>query len=94
MACAKALLSLLMLLCTFYSFANPVIIKHDFNSQNINNLYYSFEATSLLHAQQSSKVDWQKTLGKPLNLGLEQRSVWVKFKMVHQFLLIIDLEEY
>ncbi|HDZ33220.1 MAG TPA: diguanylate cyclase [Pseudoalteromonas sp.] len=81
MACVKALLSLLMLLCTFYSFANPVIIKHDFNSQNINNLYYSFEPTSLLHAQQSSKVDWQKTLGKPLNLGLEQRSVWVKFKI-------------
>ena len=81
MACAKALLSLLMLLCTFCSFASPVIIKHDFNSQDINNLHYSFEPTSLLDAQQSSHIQWQKNTGKPLNLGLEQRSVWMKFKI-------------
>jgi len=81
MACAKALLSLLMLLCTFCSFASPVIIKYDFNSQNINNLHYSFEPTSLLDAQQSGHIQWLKNTGKPLNLGLEQRSVWIKFKI-------------
>ena len=81
MAYAKALLSLLVFLCTFCCFANPVIIKHDFNSQNINNLYYSFEPTSLLSAQQSSHIQWQKNTAKPLNLGLEQRPVWIKFKI-------------
>ena len=81
MAYAKALLSLLIFLCTFCSFANPVVIKDDFKSQNINNLYYSFKPTSLLNAQRSSDIKWQKNIGKPLNLGFEQRPVWIKFKI-------------
>jgi len=81
MACSKALLSLSILLFAFHSLASPVIIQHDFNSQNISNLYYSFEPTSLLNAQQSNGIDWQKNTDEPLNLGLEQRPVWIKFRI-------------
>ncbi|MFP3366404.1 7TM-DISM domain-containing protein, partial [Pseudoalteromonas sp. SIMBA_148] len=58
-----------------------MIIKNYFNSQNSNNLYYSFEPTSLLSAQQISHIQWQKNTAKPLNLGLEQRPLWIKFKI-------------
>ena len=78
---AKALLSLLILLCTFCSFANTVTIKHDFESQNIDSLYYSFEPNSISDATQSNYKNWQKTSNKPLNLGLEQRPVWLTFKV-------------
>ncbi|GAA61003.1 GGDEF domain protein [Pseudoalteromonas sp. BSi20652] len=78
---AKALLSMLMLFCTFFSYANPVIIQHGFKYQDINELHYSFEPTSLLSAQQSNQELWHKKLNKPLNLGLEQRPVWLVFKI-------------
>lgn len=81
MVCAKAFLGLLILLCTFCSFANTVIIKHDFESQDIDSLYYSFKPTSISNATQSNYENWQKITNKPLNLGLEQRPVWLVFKI-------------
>ncbi|MBB1384604.1 diguanylate cyclase [Pseudoalteromonas sp. SG45-5] len=81
MAYAKTLFSLLMLLCAFFSFANPIIINQDFKQQNINSLHYSFAPTSLLNATQSDFKKWQKITNKPLNLGFEKRPVWLYFTL-------------
>jgi len=78
MTCAKAFLSLLMLLCAFCSFANPVITKN-FKSIKVDTLSYSFSPTSPQNAYKKNSGDWQKIAHKPLNLGFEQRPVWLSF---------------
>ena len=59
MSYVKALFSLLMLLCAFFTFADPVINDH-FKHESINTVRYSFEPTSLLSATQSDFNNWQQ----------------------------------
>ncbi|XQF92764.1 diguanylate cyclase [Pseudoalteromonas espejiana] len=80
MASPKALLSLFMLLCSFCSVASPVITQN-FKSVKIDTLHYSFSPTSAKNAYQSNINDWQKIADKPLNLGFEQRPVWLLFRV-------------
>lgn len=80
MSYVKALFSLLMLLCAFFTFADPVINDH-FKHESINTVRYSFEPTSLLSATQSDFNQWHTIKNKPLNLGLEERPVWLMFSI-------------
>ncbi|WP_289076716.1 7TM-DISM domain-containing protein, partial [uncultured Pseudoalteromonas sp.] len=77
MTSPKALFSLFMLLCSFCSVANPVI-SENFKSIKIDTLSYSFTPTTANNAYHEVS-DWQTVSDKPLNLGFEQRPVWVKF---------------
>ncbi|MEL0634288.1 diguanylate cyclase [Pseudoalteromonas carrageenovora] len=78
MSHAKAFLSLLMLLCSFCSFANPVVTK-SFKSIKVDTLSYSFSPTSAQDAYINNKSDWRAITNEPLNLGFEQRPVWLVF---------------
>ena len=77
MTSPKALFSLFMLLCSFCSVANPVI-SENFKAIKIDTLSYSFTPTTANNAYHEVN-DWQTVSDKPLNLGFEQRPVWVKF---------------
>lgn len=77
MTSPKALFSLFMLLCAFCSVASPVI-SDNFKSIKIDTLSYSFTPTTANNAYHEVN-DWQTVSNKPLNLGFEQRPVWVKF---------------
>ncbi|MEL0647443.1 diguanylate cyclase [Pseudoalteromonas agarivorans] len=75
---AKVFLGLLLLLCSFFSFANPVVTKN-FKSIKVDTLSYSFSPTSAQDAYINNKSDWQAITNEPLNLGFEQRPVWLVF---------------
>lgn len=79
MIVAKVLFSLLTLVCVFNASANPIVISQNFKSQNIINLNYSFEPTSILEARNSNLKNWHSLKNSSLNLGLEQRPVWLTF---------------
>ncbi|WP_338411347.1 7TMR-DISMED2 domain-containing protein, partial [Pseudoalteromonas nigrifaciens] len=73
------LLSLLTILFAGLAAANTIEIDDQFTSEKINSIYYSFAPTSITTAQQSDLKQWQTLTNKPLNLGVEQRPVWIQF---------------
>ncbi|WP_339684193.1 diguanylate cyclase [uncultured Pseudoalteromonas sp.] len=73
------LLSLLTILFAGLAAANTIEIDEQFTSEKINSIYYSFAPTSITTAQQSDLKQWQTLTNKPLNLGVEQRPVWIQF---------------
>ncbi|MBQ4800585.1 diguanylate cyclase [Pseudoalteromonas sp. MMG006] len=75
---AKVFLGLLLLLCSFCSFANPVVTKN-FKSVKVDTLSYSFSPTSAQDAYINNKSNWRAITNEPLNLGFEQRPVWLAF---------------
>ncbi|MBQ4859753.1 diguanylate cyclase [Pseudoalteromonas sp. MMG007] len=75
---AKVFLGLLLLLCSFFSFANPVVTKN-FKSVKVDTLSYSFSPTSAQDAYINNKSNWRAITNEPLNLGFEQRPVWLAF---------------
>jgi diguanylate cyclase (GGDEF)-like protein len=75
--------SLLLLLFSFISNANTIEVNETFNTQKVTSLRYSFLPTSIEQAQQLTDSQWKKITTAPLNLGLVQTPVWIKFNITN-----------
>jgi diguanylate cyclase (GGDEF)-like protein len=74
-----ALLVLLIMLTAGGVSAHDITLNASFKTQKITTVYYSFAPTSLASAQQLEVKNWHRLTNRALNLGLEQRPVWIQF---------------